>query len=206
MSIAKSKDYESNISARRLFNGLKEEAQQVEKLVDALLVTGNAMRLSMSRALLGIAQIEALYVDQTEARRKVDAELFVVQAQLGELKTKIAPALADAQAGSKNIDALVAAADRTEMDRFIPPQPMGQIEGVTYVDMPYLCAQLATDPKSVRRYITEGRIRPADSQESVPGLKGRVGLKDVWIKSLVDQSINEFLDARKNKRRAAFVG
>lgn len=195
MSITKSQEYESNIKSKRLFGGLKEEAQQIEKQVEALLVTGNAMRNTISRALLGIAQIEALYVDQTEQRRKADAEVYTLQMQLAELKLHIAPAIARFEAEGVKINSIMAAADRTATDRFIPPEPMGMIENVTYVDMQYICDQLKTDRKSVRRYIEQGRLRGPDSQETETGGKP----KDVWIKGLVDQSIGQFQQERKKR-------
>jgi hypothetical protein len=195
MSITKSDAYESDLKTKRLFANLTEDVQQVEKHIHQLLTVGNAMRLALGRAAFGIAQIEALYVDQTEARRKVDAELFVTQAQLAELKAKIVPALAFVGHDAETVDKLTHAAERTATDRFVPAEPIGLIENVTYVDMHYICAQLKTDRKTARRYILEGRIRAPDSQTGGTGGDA----KDVWIKSLVDQSIAEFQQTRRRQ-------
>lgn len=190
MTITTSKEYKAELKTNRLFKALKEEAQQLDKHIATLLTTANAMRLSLGNVMLGIAEIEALYVDQSEARRKSDTELFTVQAKLADLKNKLAPAVEKTAATQANVGKLLQHTERAAMDRFLPPEPMGRIEGVEYVDASYICDALKTDRKTLRRYIDEGRLRSPDVVEAPTGTSGRP--KDMWVKSFIDQEIAGF--------------
>lgn len=200
MTITKSADYEADQKTRRLFAALKEDAHQIDKQIGDLLAIANGMRRSLANALLGIAHVEALYVDQTEARRKSDTELFELQAHFEQLRAKVTAGATVVAAEGKKVDALTAATDRTATDRFLPAEPVGMIEGVEYVDMQYICDAMKTDRKTVRRYIEEGRLRQADCQENV---EGRGTPRDVWVKALIDKSISGFQSLRQRKVAAA---
>ena len=197
MSLSTSPEYEASVKARRLFATLTEEAQQLQKHAETILGAASAMRTSLGNAMFAIARLEALYVDQTQARRKLDKELFAATVQVKDLILRTSSQAAEAAAAvtdrATKVDGLKSQAERIALDRHMEPEP-GRIKGVEYVGIEYIAGSLDVSVKSVRRYMEEGAIDPPDLEEADGGRP-----KQLWAKPNADVTI---LRIKKNRKAA----
>jgi hypothetical protein len=171
MTLETSKEYKAEVKARRLFGSIHEQLSALGTQVEALLALGNTMRNMVGQAALSLAQIEALYVDQTHDKRNVDALLFTAQTQLADLAAKTGSRIGEASnviaANAKGIASMSVQANRTVGDRYVrDAEPGAPVPGVDYVDMAYIGNQLGITPTHVRRLIENGKIPAHDAVTS----------------------------------------
>lgn len=203
MTITKSKDYDSTVNVKRLFKTLTEDVQGAQKHVENLLAAASGMRRTLASATLAIAQIEALYVDQTEDKRKVDQDLYAATIKIKQLTLQLSDSTMEAMQavadrGTK-IDAIKDQAERIATDRYMEPIKE-KLADVEYVAIDYFARKLAVSSKSIRRYLEEGLIDPPEHTESTGGRP-----QQLWTKPTADMCINEFLKHGYNKKSGAAV-
>lgn len=192
MSIAKSKEYETAVTVKRLFKTITEDLQGMQKHTEELLAAANGMRRTLASATLAIAQIEALYVDQTEGKHKTDQELYAATVKIKQLMLQLSDKTVEALAAvtdrNVKVEAIKTQVERAATDRFMKPEKE-KLADVEYVDIDYFATQLEVSTKTIRRYLEEGLIDPP---EHTANPEGRGRPQQLWSKPTADLCIREF--------------
>lgn len=200
MTIQTSKDYQTDVKARRLFGAIHEQLSALSTQVETLLTLGNTMRGMVGQAGLSLAQIEALYVDQTHDKRNVDALLYTAQTQLADIAAKAnekietsTTVIAD---NAKTVAGLLAQSDRIVGDRYVKDtEPGAPIPGVDYVDLNYFAEKLRFTPTHVRRLIERSELPSHDAITSADSDRP----KFLYLKWKADAAIARRLSQKVDK-------
>lgn len=200
MALQKSEQYEAQINTSRLFKSLIEDVQDVQRHADQIVGAANAMRHSLGRALLGLAQVEALYVAQTESNRKANSELhdtlLKVQQLTHNLKDKEIITAGVVKSSKRAVDAIAEQTQRIETDRFHRPEPT--VPEGEQVGAEYICNALGITDRTFRRYRDAGHIDAPTA--TVPCDRGPP--RQVWNKTTADLFIAEINDMRQIRTTA----
>lgn len=199
MSIETTAEYKADIKARRLFGSLVTSLNGLSAHVEAVLTNVNGIKLTIAQAALSLAEVEALYVEQTHGKRKVDALLHETQAQLTDLieRTRggLAVAIEHTDKHRTTVDGLLTQAHRIVTEPSIIDTE-GPVDNIEYVGIDFFIEQLGASMKSVRRYIDEGKL-PAHDTISTPDGAGRPS--QLWMKSKAQNGITAYRAAQQAK-------
>lgn len=191
MTIETSPEHKAEIESRRKFERLTVAIQTLTGEVQTVLTAAHAMKMNLSTATLTLAEIEALYVNQTHAKRDADAKLHETTTRLTDLmetvKTSTDNARALLERNGTAVTSLLTQANRVAHEPFILDLECGVVENVEYVDIDWIAEQLEVSKKQVRRYIEFGKF-PAHSALAVAE-GGRP--RQMWLKSAATNAIAE---------------
>lgn len=201
MTIQTSKEYQTDVKARRLFGAIHEQLSALSTQVETLLTLGNTMRGMVGQASLSLAQIEALYVDQTHDKRNVDALLYTAQTQLADIAAKANDKIEEAKTvivgNSKTIVGLLAQSDRIVGDRYVKDtEPGAPIPGVDYVDLNYFAEKLGFTVTHIRRLIEKSKLPMHDAVSSEESDRPKL----LFLRWRAEAAVAEF-----RKKRAALA-
>lgn len=183
MTIETTPEHKAEIDTRRKLGNLTIALQSIIADVEAVLTSANGMKRNLATAALTLAEIEALYISQTHAKRDVDGKLHEATTRLADMvetaKLSTTNALADLKTNSERIDNLCTQADRITHEPFILDIETGVVENVEYVDIEWLADQLQVSEKQVRRYIGYGKLPSFRAYAAAQGGRPR----QMWLKS-----------------------
>lgn len=198
MTIQTSKDYKTDVKARRLFGAIHEQLSALTTQIEGLLTLGNSMRGTVGQAALSLAQIEALYVDQTHDKRNVDALLYTAQTQLADMAAKVNYEIEETKTvivgNAKTVAGLLTQSDRIVGDRYVKDtEPGAPIPGVDYVDLNYFAEKLNFTPTHIRRLIERSQLPSHDAVSSADSDRP----KFLYLKWRADTAISQWKSSRK---------
>jgi chaperonin cofactor prefoldin len=183
MNIHTSDDYKTETNIRRKFGVLAQSLSSLSNDIETMLTSANAMRRSLSTAALSLAEIEAIYVDQTHEKRKGDAMLHTAQDKLNEMiervKERAAQGRATLEKAETALTGLSEQATRVVTEPYILDKDEGPIEDLEYVTLDFFMTELSMSEKQVRRLLTLGSLPMNDTVEKGVGNRPR----RLWCKT-----------------------
>jgi hypothetical protein len=191
-SITTSEHYNADLKSRRLFATMRDNTQLIEKQIEQIIGVAAGMRRNLANTLLALGEMEALFVGNTDARRKSDAELHAAQTILNDtLNGQLVQAEEAKQAVDKRaqtVKSICDQASRVLNDRFIRDDSTADlVDDVEYVDAAWIAEQLGVTKVQVARLVEKTALPPHDALDR--SNRGRP--KPVWVKPSVMAAINK---------------
>ena len=202
-TVQTSTQYQTDLKMRRMFGQIATGMQQIEKQIGDLLELAAGMRTTLGATMLTLAQVEKLYVDNCESRRKADELLHEAQTRLADLTANTSAKLAEGAATAKEFGDKLSGtqkqADRIANDRFIKDDAKGPpLPGVKYVGLDHFRVALNLDRTAISKLRDDGRIPEHDAEEVGAGRP-----KHLWTRHRADKIVRCLMNDQTAKKGIA---